>query len=190
MLTVYQVHSFSDGKPHLAYDEMKDLRKSKGKQWLGDGYYFWEHILCARLWMHQRGHNANIYRAEIPFKEKQDKFLDLHSNTNDMIEFYLLAQRIKEELQKRKSDINPTLNQIIYMLHRKNHFKNNQYIGLRCASPWNIGVTNFAEDTEEKFYFFQKIQYCIFKFAANEIIKFDKYNLNAEEENLFFKLGI
>lgn len=145
--------------------------------------------MCAQLWVHQRK-DSNIYCAQIPFKQKQERFLDLHSDTNHMIEFHLLAQHIKQGLQERNSNSNPTLNQIIYMLHSKNHFKNNNFIGIRYASPWNIGTINLANNTKEKFYFFQKVQYCIFEFAKDEICNFAKYSLTDQDNDLFLKLGI
>lgn len=189
MITVYQVHSFTHKNPHLATERSRSDKNAEEirTQWLGEGYYFWEHIVCAQLWVQQRP-KSNIYSAKIPLLGQADKFLDLHCKTDDMIDFYFLFLYVKKGLEARGNKNNPTLSRIIGELHKKNFFKNKGYLGIKLSSPWNRKSLKMADMTKEKFYFLQKIQYCIFEFAKNEINEFKEYHLSDQEKEKFEKL--
>lgn len=201
MITVYQTHQNSKCEPHFAQDNRHSKRGSG--QWLGNGYYFWEHILFAKFWTFHK-QERQIYCAELPFHTSKDKFLDLHSNTDDMIDFYTLIEEIRNGLIKKAKEKskegknqetlneNPTLNQVITFLHSRNYFKNRNYIGIRFGSPWyrddmKLDITN---KTNEKFYAFQKIQFCIFEFSKDEIKKYRKAELTEMDIKLFSKFGV
>lgn len=183
MITVYQTHQNSKCEPHFAQDN------GERQQWLGDGYYFWEHILFAQVWKFKKK-ERKIYCANIPFLSQKDKFIDLHSNTENMIEFDLILKRIKQELERRNINKNPTLNEIITILHRRNFFEKNDYIGIRFGSPWHHIQLDITNKTKERFYSFQKIQFCIFEFAEQEIKDFQQVVLKQSDKELFVKYGI
>lgn len=200
MVTVYQVHANGVQEPHLA----KDCETHR--QWLGEGFYFWEHALCARIWERQLNQfysvtNTKVYSAEVQLR--QDKVLDLLSNTEHMMKFYQMAQHIRQKLDE-KGKKNFSLNYILNRLHEENIFENSEIIGVKIGTPWNRDKVPVAykphdnnskvKDSEkpesENFFFIQKIQICIFSFAKNEINDFKEYFFKEDEIKQFRRIGI
>lgn len=177
----YQVHKDHQQKLHLAINKYYC-------QWLGTGYYLWEHIIPSVLWS-KRIPESKIYTLDFNISDNQ--ILDLIQNMDDLLWLFRLYKKIKTRVAKinyKQDEIKRlTLSYLIECLHQKGLLEKEDFLAIRFSTPYNADFCNINVDKKEKLYFIPKIQVCLFEFALEKLglqNSLEEYSLSDEDNKM------
>lgn len=112
-LEVFHTQSYKETK-------LKNPSLAKGsKQWLGDGYYFWQDEEFAQWWgntaKRKNSDSYDIYKAELEFEE--DEFIDTVFNKDDYYNFVRTIEKFASKFQRKHRKV-PSLEEFNLFLNR------------------------------------------------------------------------
>lgn len=95
--------------------------EDQSKNWLGDGYYFWENDLNSAHWFGRKQYNNNYVILEVQIKS--DNLLDLAGSKTHLIEFSRMVKFLHDEYPEfyYLNEERPTLRNYIEFLREANN---------------------------------------------------------------------